>query len=143
MASWYDSKMLSYIQLTHDHALEAGHIAFLGGDLEISVDDRNSQEDTGTRAESSEKVAANRESTDASTTESGGGRDDTLELTVHALLTMTSHDKTLLLQLLSDITRRGTGDFNPGLGKDSAGSQHAIEKVRQCAHIPTVGTLTR
>jgi hypothetical protein len=37
---------------------------------------------------------------------------------------VTSHDKTLLLKLLSDVAGRGARDFNPGLGKDSASNEH-------------------
>lgn len=32
--------------------------------------------------------------------------------------------ETLLLELLSDITGRGAGDLDPGLGEDGAGDKH-------------------
>lgn len=37
---------------------------------------------------------------------------------------MTSHDETLILQLLGDIAWRRAGNLNPGLGEDSAGREH-------------------
>lgn len=40
------------------------------------------------------------------------------------LLTVTSHGETLFLELVGDITWAGSGDFDPGLGEDSAGGQH-------------------
>ena len=37
---------------------------------------------------------------------------------------MAGHDKTLVLELLSNITGSGAGDLNPGLGEESTGNQH-------------------
>ena len=85
---------------------------------------RDSQKNTSSRSESAQKVRGNRESTNASTTEGSGSRDNTLKLLVHALLAVTGHDQTLLLQLLGNITRAGAGDLNPGLGEDGAGTEH-------------------
>lgn len=92
--------------LAHDHALKTGHIALLGGDFEVSVNDSYGKENTSTATESAEKVAANRQSSNAGTTEGGRSGDDALKLLVHGLLTVTSHNQTLLLELLSNITGR-------------------------------------
>src|SRR5687767_956187 len=89
--------------LAHDHALKAGHVALLSGNFEVSVDDSHGKENTCAAAQSTKKIATNGQSSNAGTTESSRGRNDTLELLVHGLLTVTSHDQTLLLELLSDI----------------------------------------
>lgn len=114
--------------LAHDHALEAGHVALLGGNLKVAVDDGDGEEDTGSAAQGAEEIAADGESTNAGTTEGGGSGDDALELLVHGFLTVTGHDETLFLELLSDIARGGAGDFDPGLGEDGAGDQHVHDE---------------
>ena len=73
---------------------------------------------------SAEKVASNGESTNAGTTESSGSGDDALELLVHALLTVTGHNETLVLELLGDIAGSGARDLDPGLGEDGASDEH-------------------
>lgn len=37
---------------------------------------------------------------------------------------MSSHDETLFLELLGDVTGRGAGDFDPGFGEDGTGHEH-------------------
>jgi hypothetical protein len=85
---------------------------------------RYSKENTSTAAEGTEKVGGDGESTNAGTTESSGSRDNTLQLLVHALLTVTRHNETLVLELLSNITRSGAGNLDPGLGEEGAGNKH-------------------
>jgi hypothetical protein len=85
---------------------------------------RDGKENTSTTAESTEKVRSDGQSANASTTESGSSGDDTLELPVHALFTVTSHDETLVLELLSDITRGRARDLDPGLGEQGTGNKH-------------------
>ena len=85
---------------------------------------RDSHENTSTRSKSADKVARNGESTNASTTKGSSSRNNTLELTVHALITVTSHNQTLLLELLGNIARARAGDLNPGLGESSASKKH-------------------
>lgn len=41
---------------------------------------------------------------------------------------MTSHDKTLLLELLSNVAGRRSGDLDPGLGEDGAGNEHVDDE---------------
>lgn len=93
-------------------------------DSRVVIDLRHCKEDTGTASQGTEKIRSNRQSTDASTTESGSGRDNTLQLLVHALLTVTSHHKPLILELLGNITRCRARDFNPGLGEEGTGDEH-------------------
>jgi len=130
------------LNLSSHHALEASHVALLGGDLEVAVDDavigiskmvhtlrhsrnlRDSHKNTGTASKSTHQVADNRKSTDAGATEGGSSRNNTLELTVHALVTVTGHDHTLLLELLGDVTRAGARNLNPGLGESGACNKH-------------------
>lgn len=92
---------------------------------------RDSHENTSAAAESADQVAGNRESTDTSTTKGGGSRDDTLELTVHGLVTVSSHHETLLLQLLGDIPRARTRDFDPSLGESGASKKHVSHENRR------------
>jgi hypothetical protein len=114
--------------LAHDHALKAGHVALLSGNFEVSVDDSHGKENTCAAAQSTKKIATNRQSSNAGTTESSRGRNDTLELLVHGLLTVTSHDQTLLLELLSDIAGRRAGNLDPGLREDSASDEHVDDE---------------
>ena len=51
--------MLLSEHLAHDHTLEAGHVALLRGDFEVSVDDGDSQENTSSAAECAEKIGTN------------------------------------------------------------------------------------
>lgn len=126
------------MHLASDHALQSSaHVTLLGSDFEVAVDDtksrgkldvpnqrrnihlRDSKKDTSTTSQSTQKVTCDGQGTNASTTESSSCRDDTLEFLVHALFTMTGHDKSLILELLGNITRCGTRNFDPGLGEDS------------------------
>lgn len=89
---------------------------------------RDSHENTGTRTKSAYKVACDREGTDAGTTKGRGGRNNTLELTVHALVTVTGHNETLLLELLSNISRAGARNLDPCLGKSGASKKHVSDE---------------
>lgn len=93
-------------------------LAFFQGDL------RDGKESTSSGSKSAHEVAGNRESTNAGTTEGSRSGDNALELLVHALVTMTGHDETLVLELLGNIAGAGAGHLNPGLGEDGAGSEH-------------------
>lgn len=88
------------------------------------VNSRHGKKNTSTAAKGTEKVRGNGETSDAGTTEGGGGGDNTLQLLVHALLTVTRHDETLVLELLGNITGSGARNLNPGLGEESAGDEH-------------------
>lgn len=109
---------------------------------------RDSHENTGTAAKSAHQIADNRESTNAGTTEGGGSRDNALELTVHALVTVTGHNHALLLELLGNVARAGARDFDPGLRESGACNEHvgsedggvdgvekSIGKVERRAHV--------
>lgn len=88
---------------------------------------RYGKENTSTAAQGTEEVGRDGESTDARTTERGSGRDNTLQFLVHALLTVTGHHKTLVLELLGNIAGSRAGHFNPGLGEQSAGDEHETD----------------
>jgi hypothetical protein len=85
---------------------------------------RNSEKGTSTRAKSTHKVAQNGQSTNAGTTESGSGRNDALQFLVHALVTVSSHNKALVLELLGNVAGAGARDLNPSLGEESTSSEH-------------------
>ena len=110
--------------LSHNHALHARQVTLFGSNFKVAVDDGDSKKSTSTRAESSHQVTEDREGTNAGTTEGGSSRDDALELLVHALVTVTSHNETLVLELLSDIAGAGAGNLNPGLGEQGASAEH-------------------
>ena len=112
------------------------------------IDLRDGHENTGTAAESAHQIADNRESTNAGTTEGGSGGNNALELTVHALVTVTGHNHALLLELLGNVARAGARDFDPGLGEGGACNEHvgsedggvdgvekSIGKVERRAHV--------
>lgn len=88
------------------------------------MNSRDSQQDTSTRTKSTKEIRSNRQGANASTTEGSSDWNNTLELFVHTLLTVTSHDQTLLFQLLGNITRARSGNLDPGLGEHSAGGEH-------------------
>lgn len=85
---------------------------------------RHGKEDTSTTAESTEEVGGDGQGTNAGTTEGGGGGDNALQLLVHALLAVTRHDETLVLELLGNITGSGAGNLNPGLGEEGTSDEH-------------------
>lgn len=85
---------------------------------------RHGKENTGAATKSTEEVGGDGEGTDAGTTEGSRSGNDTLELLVHALLTVTGHDETLVLELLGNIAGSGAGHLNPGLGEEGTGDEH-------------------
>lgn len=93
-----------------------------------SGDLRDSQKNTSTAAQRTHQIADDGQQTNDGSTEGGSSRNDALELLVHALLTVTGHDKTLLFQLLSDIAGAGAGDFDPSLGEDGACDDHVCHE---------------
>ena len=85
---------------------------------------RNSEQNTSTTSKSTKKVRGNGQSTNASTTKSSSSRNNTLQLLVHALLTVTSHHQTLVLELFCNVTGGGARNLNPGLGEEGTGNKH-------------------
>lgn len=88
---------------------------------------RNSHQDTGTRSKSTQQVTGNGESTNASTTESSSSWNDTLQLLVHALLSVASHDESLILELLSNVAWAGARNLDPSLGENGACNEHVYD----------------
>ena len=85
---------------------------------------RDSKENTSAATKGTKEVRGDGKSTNAGTAEGGRSGNDTLELLVHALLTVTRHDETLIFQLLGDVTGSGAGDLNPSLGEEGTGDEH-------------------
>ena len=98
---------------------------------------RDGQQDSGARSKSAHQVAGNGKGSDASSTEGGSSGDDALQLLVHALVSVTSHDKPLILELLRDIPGAGPGNLDPGLGEDGTRDEHiqdidcGVERVEE------------
>jgi len=86
-------------------------------------DDSDGEEDTSTRTDGSHEISDDSESTDAHTTESGGNWDVTVEDSDDRFVAETLDDHVRVSELLGDILGGGTGDLNPGLGEEGAGSQ--------------------
>lgn len=72
--------------LAHHHAFQSCHVAFLRGDFEVAVDDRDGQKNTGSGAQRSQEIAGDRKRANARTTEGSRSGNDTLEFLVHGLL---------------------------------------------------------
>lgn len=85
---------------------------------------RDSKKGSGTRAQSTHKIREDGQSTNAGTTKGSGGGNDALELLVHALVAVTSHDETLVLELLGNVTGAGARDLDPSLREEGAGTEH-------------------
>lgn len=96
----------------------------LDEDLEVLVDDRDGEKDSGSGSDSSHEVGGDGKSSNAESSEGGGSWDVTVELVNHGLLTMTTHDHLLLLELLGNILGRRSGHIDPGLGEECARSEH-------------------
>src|SRR5215469_3109334 len=79
---------------------------------------RDGEEDGGTTAQSSHQIAHTRDQSNDRTTEGSSCRNDTFELPVHRLFSMTSHNQALFLQLLGHIPRARSADFNPGFAEE-------------------------
>jgi len=92
-------------------------------DLVVLVDGGHSEEDTSSRTNSSHQIGNNGQSTNAHSSERGGSGDVAVEFLYDLLVTMTREDNLGLEQLLGNIGSGGSRDVDPGLGKESAGSQ--------------------
>jgi len=98
---------------------------------------RNSQQDTGTGSKGSHQVTGHGKTTNASSTESSSGRNDTLQFLVHTLLSVASHDESLVLELLCDIPWARSGHLNPSLGEHGTGNKHirdvnsSVERIEE------------
>jgi len=91
--------------------------------LNILVDGRNSKKDTSAGADSTKHISSDGESTDAETTECGGGGDVALKNGKHGAATVTRDHHLLVLELTVDILRRAAADLDPGLAEDGAGAK--------------------
>lgn len=98
---------------------------------------RDSKEGSSSGPKGAHQIASNGKSSDASATEGSGSGNNALELLVHALVTVASHDQTLVLELLGNVAGAGAGNLDPGLGEDSTGSEHVgdvdkrVDRVNQ------------
>lgn len=92
---------------------------------------RDSQQDTSPGSKGTHQITGDRKRPNAGSTEGGGGGDDALQLLVHALVSVASHDKSLVLELLRDIPWARSGNLNPGLGEDRTRDKH-IQDIDSC-----------
>lgn len=125
----------------------------LDKDLKVLVDDGHGKQDSGSRSNSAykqrrgimrkqsegqtQKISSYGQEPDTQTTKGGGSGNDPLQLLVHGLVTMSTHDKLLLLELLGNVARRTTANFNPSFRKHGARTKHKDDihqKVQWIAH---------
>jgi hypothetical protein len=102
----------------HQPSRHSTEIAFFGCDLEVSIDDRHSQQNTRATAQCPHHITRHRQSANTSTSKCGSRGNNTLEFLVHALLTVPGHNESLILELFGDIARCGARDFDPGLAEE-------------------------
>lgn len=88
---------------------------------------RYCEKDTGSTSKSSHEITGHGQGANTGTTKSGSGRNNSLEFLVHALFTVSSHNQSLILELLGNIPWSGAGDLNPGLREEGTGDQHEDE----------------
>ena len=105
--------------------------------FEARQDLRDSEKSTSAGSKSAHEVASNGQGTNAGTTKGGRSGDNALKLPVHALVTVTGHDKTLILELLGNVAGAGARNLNPSLGEESTGTEHVdnvddgVDRVEQ------------
>jgi hypothetical protein len=92
--------------------------------IRTRVDNGDSHEDTSPRANSSHKVRRDGQQTENRTTKRSSGRNDPLELLVHASLAVTRHNHLLLLELLRDVARTRARNLDPRLREKGASGDH-------------------
>jgi hypothetical protein len=81
---------------------------------------RDGKKNRGTGAKRTHEIASNGEETNDCTSECRSSWDDTLELLVHGLFTMSGHDKSLFFQLLGYVSWCRAADLNPRLAEQGA-----------------------
>ena len=86
-----------------------------------AVDDGHGHQDPRPTSQSAHHVGSETQQSQRRTSEGRGGRDDPLQLLVDASLSVSGNDHLLVLELLGDLSRTGTRDFDPGLAKDGTG----------------------
>jgi len=97
---------------------------FLHKYFEVLVDDGYCKQDTCARPNGPHKVSNNGEGPDAETTECRGRWDVPVEFVNHGLLTMTSHDHLLFLEMLGNILGRRPGNIDPSFGEEGTRAEH-------------------
>ncbi|KAF1756407.1 hypothetical protein GCK72_012860 [Caenorhabditis remanei] len=108
-----------------EHGGYSSHLLLLlDEDLEVLVDDRDSEKDSSSRSNSSHEVSCDGKCSDTETSESGGSWNVSVQLVDHRLLTMTAHDHLLFLQLLGNILSGRSRHIDPGFGEECARSEH-------------------
>jgi len=86
-----------------------------------AVDDRNGHQDSGSTSHRAHHIGSKTEKSKGSTSKRGSSGNDPLQFLVDASLTVTGNDHLLVLELLGNLSRSGTGNFDPGLGEDGTG----------------------
>jgi hypothetical protein len=83
-----------------------------------AVDRCNRHQNPRSPCQRSAQIRRHTQQTQDRSSESGGGRDDALELLVHRSFAVAGHDELLVLELLGNLSGTGAGDFDPGFRKE-------------------------
>ena len=81
---------------------------------------RDCQQDTGSTSKGTHEVASDGQSANTCTSECSCSWNDTLQFLIHALFTVTGHNKSLFLELLGNISWCRPRNLDPSLGEDCA-----------------------
>jgi len=104
------------------HAHLESSLLFKG--LEILVDDRDCEQNTSTRADRTEEIGDNRQSTDAHATKGGGNGDVSVEFLLNLDVAVALDDHLLLLELSRNVSGGRTRNFDPSLREEGASREH-------------------
>ena len=118
------SNSLHYIALHCLESQETELLSLLLQDLEVLEDGGDSQENSSARANGADEVSEHGESSNAHSSEQGGGGNVAVEHVNEGGITVTLHGETVITQLLGHVASRGAGELDPQAGDGSAGTEH-------------------
>ena len=105
-------------------------------DLKVLVDDRHCKKNTGSRSHGTQEISKHGKCTDTHSTESGSSGNVTIQRTHKRFSSMSFHEHLLITKLSCNISRGGSGHFDPSLREQSARSEdeceveHCVERIR-------------
>src|SRR5271155_5667712 len=98
---------------------------------------RDRKENPCSASQRTKHITSHRQSTNTGTPKCSRRGDNSLQLFVHTLLAMAGHDKTLVLELLRDVSRCRARNLNPCFREQSAGNDdkqyvyNGVDRVEQ------------
>ena len=104
-------------KLTKDRTFDG---SFFDKDFKVLVDGSGGKKDTGTRADGTNKVGADGESSNTKTTKSGSRRDVPFEDLDNRFISVTRNLHALVFELTSDIFGGRARNIDPSFGEEGA-----------------------